>query len=252
MLCDNGRCPTCGGAVIVDKSRAVAVCKYCGNEYDTGQAVERLAAGGRDGGVSAFDAFMLGAQRALEFENDFDKAANKYRQALELRPDDYKALWGLFLCEINGIDWAFSRKGFVRAPNDTMDCVSDAVNRYGAHAYAVAPNNVKPYYAARMDKITAEFESRMPKKKKGCYIATAVYGAYDCPQVVMLRRYRDDRLMTNIFGRLFVRVYYALSPIVIRLFGKSARFNSFWRKRLDKKVEKLRNNGYVDAPYDDK
>ena len=28
----------------------------------------------------------------------------------------------------------------------------------------------------------------------GCYVATAVYGSYDCPQVWTLRRYRDDTL----------------------------------------------------------
>ena len=28
-------------------------------------------------------------------------------------------------------------------------------------------------------------------KKGGCYVATAVYGSYDCPQVWTLRRVRD-------------------------------------------------------------
>ena len=32
------------------------------------------------------------------------------------------------------------------------------------------------------------------KKKQGCYVATCVYGSYDCPQVWTLRRYRDDVL----------------------------------------------------------
>ena len=29
------------------------------------------------------------------------------------------------------------------------------------------------------------------KSSGGCYVATAVYGSYDCPQVWTLRRYRD-------------------------------------------------------------
>ena len=34
-------------------------------------------------------------------------------------------------------------------------------------------------------------------KTGGCYVATAVYGSYDCPQVWTLRRYRDDILAKN-------------------------------------------------------
>ncbi len=35
---------------------------------------------------------------------------------------------------------------------------------------------------------------RMLKNNKGCYIATCVYGSYDCPQVWTLRRFRDYTL----------------------------------------------------------
>lgn len=43
----------------------------------------------------------------------------------------------------------------------------------------------------------------------GCYIATCVYGSYDCPQVWTLRRYRDNTLAETWYGRLFVHTYYA-------------------------------------------
>ena len=36
----------------------------------------------------------------------------------------------------------------------------------------------------------------------GCYIATCVYGSYDCPQVWTLRRFRDDTLDETWYGRL--------------------------------------------------
>ncbi|HIZ10458.1 MAG TPA: leucine-rich repeat protein, partial [Candidatus Borkfalkia avicola] len=45
-----------------------------------------------------------------------------------------------------------------------------------------------------------------PAKKGGCYIATAVYGSYDCPQVWTLRRYRDFSLSRTAPGRLFVKL----------------------------------------------
>lgn len=40
-----------------------------------------------------------------------------------------------------------------------------------------------------------------------CYIATAVYGSYDCPEVWVLRRYRDYYLKNSSSGRLFIRLY---------------------------------------------
>lgn len=41
----------------------------------------------------------------------------------------------------------------------------------------------------------------------GCYIATCVYGSYDCPQVWTLRRFRDYTLDETWYGRLFIRCY---------------------------------------------
>ena len=37
----------------------------------------------------------------------------------------------------------------------------------------------------------------------GCYVATCVYGSYDCPQVWTLRRFRDDTLGSTWYGRAF-------------------------------------------------
>lgn len=86
----------------------------------------------------------------------------------------------------------------------------------------------------------------------GCYIATAVYGSYDCPQVWVLRRYRDYRLLTTWYGSVFVKVYYAISPTLVRLFGRRSWFNKFWRYHLDQMVVRLRKEGICDSEYQDK
>jgi len=48
----------------------------------------------------------------------------------------------------------------------------------------------------------------------GCFIATAAFGSYIDPHVMTLRAFRDSFLMTNRFGRSFVRWYYATSPAI--------------------------------------
>lgn len=91
-----------------------------------------------------------------------------------------------------------------------------------------------------------------PKKDDGCYIATAVYGSYDCPQVWTLRRFRDTVLKQNVFGKAFVKIYYKTSPTLVKAFGNYKWFNSLWMNILDKFVCQLKRKGYSDKPYQDK
>lgn len=86
----------------------------------------------------------------------------------------------------------------------------------------------------------------------GCYVATCVYGSYDCPQVWTLRRYRDDILATTWYGRLFIRLYYAISPTLVKWFGKTTWFRKIWKPKLDKMVEELYASGIENTPYSDK
>ena len=87
---------------------------------------------------------------------------------------------------------------------------------------------------------------------QGCYVATCVYGSYDCPQVWTLRRYRDNTLAATWFGRLFIRTYYAISPTLVKWFGKTNWFKNMWRGKLDRMVRKLQAEGVESTPYDDK
>lgn len=88
--------------------------------------------------------------------------------------------------------------------------------------------------------------------KSGCYIATAVYGSYDCPEVWTLRRFRDDILSTKWYGKAFIRVYYAVSPILVKMFGHTDWFKKMWRGTLDNIVANLNSKGVKNSPYDDR
>lgn len=100
--------------------------------------------------------------------------------------------------------------------------------------------------------IQAKFPNLEKGKSSGCYVATCVYGSYDCPQVWTLRRYRDDTLGSTWYGRLFIRTYYAISPTLVKWFGNTNWFKKLWKGKLDRMVAKLQNNGVEDTPYEDK
>lgn len=89
------------------------------------------------------------------------------------------------------------------------------------------------------------------KKGAGCYVATAVYGSYDCPEVWTLRRFRDNTLASTFLGRLFILLYYAISPTLVKWFGDSNWFKMMWKPVLDKMIRKLNINGVENTPYDD-
>jgi len=85
----------------------------------------------------------------------------------------------------------------------------------------------------------------------GCYVATCIYGSYDCPQVRTLRRYRDSRLSKSWLGRRFVQVYYTVSPTVVALFGGRKWFNGLCKPIIDAIVRKLQNSGVGSGTYSD-
>jgi uncharacterized protein YkwD len=51
----------------------------------------------------------------------------------------------------------------------------------------------------------------------GCFVATAAYGDRGHPDVVELRRFRDDILVHWAAGRAFIRIYRAVGPLLARL-----------------------------------
>lgn len=98
-------------------------------------------------------------------------------------------------------------------------------------------------------KLTSSYSNA---NRGGCYVATAIYGSYDCPEVWTLRRYRDYKLAMTFWGRIFIRLYYAVSPTIVRWVGDSKWFDKIWRPWLDNMVKSLRDEGFDGTPYEDR
>lgn len=89
-----------------------------------------------------------------------------------------------------------------------------------------------------LDNVFSGNLGRQPKAG-GCYVATAVYGSYDAPPVLVLRRFRDERLQRSRRGRAFVRVYYKVSPPLASRLGSATTMNRAVRAVLDRVVRRL-------------
>lgn len=59
-----------------------------------------------------------------------------------------------------------------------------------------------------------------------CFIATMAYGSYEHPQVLQLRKFRDETLTTSAFGRKFITTYYKISPKIVVLLRNKPMINS--------------------------
>ena len=97
---------------------------------------------------------------------------------------------------------------------------------------------------------TSNQQTGNQQTNSGCYVATAVYGSYDCPQVWTLRRFRDYTLAKTWHGRLFIKTYYAIS--LVKWFGHTEWFKKMWKDKLDCMVANLNSVGVENTPYEDK
>lgn len=111
----------------------------------------------------------------------------------------------------------------------------------------------KRCFAARptSSKSSTGSTSAAKQSNNGCFVATAVYGSYDSPEVWVLRRWRDTKLMRTRGGRAFVRAYYATSPTLVQIVGGRRWFTYPARRALDSLVRSLMRSGLTDEPYND-
>lgn len=67
--------------------------------------------------------------------------------------------------------------------------------------------------------------------KSKCFIATAAYGTPHAQEIDLLRDFRDEILFQYVLGRLFVKVYYLLSPLIAEWISRGE-----WRQKLVRKM----------------
>lgn len=171
-------------------------------------------------------------QAAIDLCNDDDQAdIQRYKNLITITEELIKSK-----------SWTYSESGYVPEYSLTMEAKNsniDNMMKWHEKIHEIDPSYTVPPRPAA-------------PSTEGCYVATAVYGTYDCPEVWTLRRFRDYTLGKKWFGRLFIKIYYAVSPKLVKHFGQTELFKLFWRKNLDKLVKKLNRQGVSSSPYFDR
>lgn len=113
----------------------------------------------------------------------------------------------------------------------------DYVDNLQEHGFKTASNTLAPPSFSTSSKkrdtqIDDLVNDQSSKTKSGCFIATACYGDYDATEVLVLRQFRDERLMQSTGGRVFVQFYYAVSPFFAKQIDKSDGLKRYIRKNF--------------------
>jgi hypothetical protein len=85
-----------------------------------------------------------------------------------------------------------------------------------------------------------------PVSKKGCFVATAVYGGGDTAELRQFYAIRDQYLSKYFAGRLFIRFYYAISPGIAKWIENKPKIKSFVRRYiLDRILKSFNKSGHT-------
>lgn len=146
-------------------------------------------------------------------------AVKAWKEGIRLSEDYISSYSLLTVNELANIDINIMKRGYQKIHDE----IAEEIRKY------------EPSYS----------QSNLVKSKSfsGCYIATAVYGSYNCYQVCTLRRYRDYTLSQKWYGQVFIKTYYFISPKLVDLFGEKQWFIRFFKHFLDILVVKLQENG---------
>lgn len=67
-----------------------------------------------------------------------------------------------------------------------------------------------------------------------CFIATTVFETDYCSELTTLRRFRDEQLLNNRVGRIFVKIYYHIGPYFARKVANRPLIKAFVRRLLER------------------
>jgi len=263
-------CTQCGGKILVDDSHDAGICEYCGTPFVTEKVINNYN--------NSFN--IKSATININTEESIDRTVIiswRYTQKQYISKFHYYLTDGRVCVDDSvyasleegatasfKIDSLKSHRIYVKFKYVATEDYSLKIDRTEekiSNVIQVQSSNTPLFLSVEsleFSELKLQEEKTDPtntvgkQQKQSCYIATAIYGSYDCPEVWTLRRYRDYTLAETWYGRAFICAYYAISPTIVKWFGKTVFFTCFWRFALDKMIKRLNTMGVVNTPYEDR
>lgn len=230
-------CTNCGGALQVDDTdlNGFCECAFCHTPY---KVIDVITIDG----LPTVKSLLMNAEMSMEDRNA-EKAVSFYKEVLTIKPNCHEAWWGLYICN-SFFDqyYGYKDKYGNSGPLTKASIMATTISKYANRAIEYAPPEKANYYRSQIaDELSyiEQVKNGSQDKSSGCYIATAVYGDYCCPEVMALRRYRDDYLSKRALGRAFIKFYYSVSPTLAKKIDPDSVLGKTIRKYLDQKVREL-------------
>ncbi len=262
------KCPKCGNSIHLDDQQETSTCEYCGAQFPFQEAARKYMAEPIPG-YELPEKVVL-AIRLLVANKQKIQAIKFFRENTQVGLKEAKDV----IDSLDGTAAAPATGNIMQNPaSGVLD--STTIPGYTLDSSTVA---IILSLLAKKQKIAAiktfreatdvglkeakdaidDLDSRNPRRDSSvgngssaqrvddpavkvskCYIATAVYGSYDAPEVRVLRRFRDEVLSRTMPGRAFIRTYYAVSPPFARRLENAGRVNRLVRRVLDRIVNRL-------------
>ncbi len=235
-------CSGCGGAINVDDVdlNGFAKCEYCGVSH---KVIDIITVDG----LPTVKSLLQTAYLTIDNGN-YEKAEQLFNEAIKIKPNCHEAWWGVYICHANyDAYYNYTDKYGNSGPITKAVIMNESINKYAAKAIDYAPPaQADEYRGLLADKLayiekarSGAFDTKSKSGSSGCYIATAVYGSYESDEVFALRRFRDERLSKNAFGRAFIRVYYKLSPSLAKRLPYDSPISNRIRAMLDSFIKRI-------------
>lgn len=139
----------------------------------------------------------------------------------------------LFLFKLNYSEVLTNLKIIIKKIND--------INQYFKYNGIESPNYLTKRKEVEKEIIKDLVEKNAQTTSSDCFVATLVYESNAHPKVVLLREYRDMKLIKTFWGRTFIKGYYQIGPYLAKLIRKSDILTRVSRKIIDHIVLKISN-----------
>ena len=229
-------CSNCGGKIKVDDIdlNGFGECEFCHVPY---KIIDVITVDG----LPTVKSLLVSASIAIENSN-CEKAVKLYDEVINMKPNCHEAWWGLYICN-SFFDAFYQYKDkYGNGGNLTKASImQNTINKYARRAIEYAPKEMADKYlnsiSEQLEFIESvrngAYDTTDSDGNSGCYIATAVYGSYECDEVFELRKFRDDYLSKSAIGRGVIKLYYKVSPGMAKRLTYDSSISSFIRKVLN-------------------